>query len=121
LYHACTGPWAFVDPLAPKRPPAHPLVNGETAQILDEAVVRLITLRHIEWGDCLAELDALTSLALQLQLRLPDAVADAIDQGYSWLEVAEQLDVHTGHRPPTSRPHPEGALGRLTRSTPSTN
>lgn len=88
-----TGPWAFVDPLAPKRPPAHPLVNHETAEILDDAVVRLITLRDLEWGDCLAELHALTSLAIQLQLRLPDAVADAIDQGYSWPEVAEQLDV----------------------------
>jgi hypothetical protein len=86
-------PWAFDDPLVPKRPPAHPLVNDETDDVLSDAVVGLLNLRGLEWGDTLAELHALTSLAIQLRLRLPDAIVETIDQGYTWSDVAEQLDV----------------------------
>ena len=89
-------PWAYLDPMAPKRPPSHALVGDDTSDVIDDAVARLLMLRHLEWGDTLAELHALTSLTLQLQLRLPDAVADAIDQGHSWPDVAGQLGVTPG-------------------------
>lgn len=85
--------WAFVDPRGPKRPRAHPLVNDETEEILEDALVHLVMLRDLGWGDGMAVLHALTSLALQLRLRVPDAATRAIDQGYSWSEVAEQLDI----------------------------
>jgi len=89
-------PRASVDPLVPKRPPSHALVGDDTSDVLDDAVARLLMLRHLEWGDMVAELHALTSLAIQLQLRLPDTVADAIEQGHSWPDVAGQLGVTPG-------------------------
>ena len=80
-------------PAGPERPPAHPLVNDETDNVLSDAVVHLLTLRGLEWGDQLAELHALISLAIQLRLRLPDAIVAAIDHSYTWSDVAEQLDI----------------------------
>jgi hypothetical protein len=90
---ARSSPRAFDDPLVPKRAPAHPVVNDETDDVVNDAVIQLLRERGLEWGDTLAELHALTSLAIQLRLRLPDAIVEAIDQGYTWSDVAEQLDV----------------------------
>lgn len=76
-----------------RRPPLHAVVNDETEAVAEQAVVSLVQLRRLEWGDRLAELHALASLRLELDLRLPDAVVDAADQGHSWSAIAHQLGV----------------------------
>lgn len=92
---ATTGPWATVDPR--RHYPASPLVDDESEAVLVVAVNDLILLRSPMWsGDSGAVLHALASLASQIQAWLPDAVADARDQDYRWVEIAQMLGVPAG-------------------------
>lgn len=87
-------PPAFIDDRVwPRRPPNHALVDDLTDAVLTDAVVSLVQLRGLEWRDGLAELHALASLAIELRLQIPDAVWRAVDQDYSWSDVADQLGV----------------------------
>jgi hypothetical protein len=84
----------MIDAYWPKRrPPNHALVNDEADGALTDAVVKVVLIRGLEYGDRPAELHALASLRLQLELRLPDAIAEAHDQGHSWTDIANQLGV----------------------------
>lgn len=69
-----------------------PRIGEDTADTLDEAVGILGTRRRQSWlGDAGAELHLLTSLQHQIRDRLPDAVAEARDQEYSWAEIGDLL------------------------------
>ncbi len=86
--------WATADPR--RRYPADPLVDEESEAVLVVAVDDLVLLRSPMWsGDAGAVLHALASLAAQVNEWLPDAVADARDQEYSWSEVARLVGVNT--------------------------
>ena len=77
-----------------RRYPADPLVDDESEAVLVVAVDDLVLLRSPMWsGDAGAVLHALASLAAQIQQWLPDAVADARDQEYSWSEIARMIGV----------------------------
>jgi hypothetical protein len=87
-------PWATIDPR--RRYPDEPVVDDESDAVLVVAVNDLIMLRSPMWhGDSGAVLHALASLAAQITDWLPDAVADARDQDYSWPEIAHLLGTRT--------------------------
>lgn len=74
--------------------PDHPVVNDETAVVLEEATVELTLLRApAALGDGLADLHAMVSILGQLQQWLPVVVAGARNQGHTWAEIASQLQV----------------------------
>jgi hypothetical protein len=69
-----------------------PRADEATEAILDEAVASLGPLRGLDWlGDAAITVHLLASLQRQIQDRLPDAVADARDQDYSWAEIGDLL------------------------------
>ena len=80
-----TDPWRFPPPIA--------VVDDDSAAVLDDAVSSLVVLRSPMFsGDALAEIHALSSLAAQIDARLPRIVADARDQGHTWGEITGQLE-----------------------------
>jgi hypothetical protein len=70
-----------------------PYTDWDTADVLDEALASLGTLRiPLGWlGDGGAETQLLASLMKEIELRLPKAVALARDQEYSWAEIGDLL------------------------------
>ena len=69
-----------------------PHVDEYSAIALSEATATLGSLRGLSWlGDAGVELHLLASLLRQAQTRLPDAVAEARDQDYSWAEIGDLL------------------------------
>jgi hypothetical protein len=69
----------------------HPYLDEESLALVDEAVESLVCLRGSGRGDAGAVLSCLASLIAEAQGRLPDAVADARDRGYTWVEIAARL------------------------------
>ena len=68
--------------------------SGDDAEaVLEDALVTLGTQRQLWPGDAGVILHLLTSFTAQTERRLPQAVADARDQGYSWAEIADLLGV----------------------------
>lgn len=66
------------------------LVHAGNAADLDQAIESLARLRTSYWlGNAGVTLRSLASLQRHLQHRLPDAVADARDQDYTWAEIGE--------------------------------
>lgn len=79
-----------------RRYPDRPLVDEESAAVLVWAVNDLVLLRSPMWvGDAGAVLHALGTLIAQLNEWLPDAIADALDQDYSWAEIARLAGLST--------------------------
>lgn len=70
---------------------SHPYIDEETLALVEHAVESLVCLRGAGVGDAGAALSALASLIAEAQTRLPDAVADAREQGYTWAEIASRL------------------------------
>ncbi len=64
--------------------------------MVEEAVESLVCLRGSGLGDAGAALAALASLVAEAQARLPDAVADARDQDFTWAEIATRLATTAG-------------------------
>ncbi|MHB1555177.1 MAG: hypothetical protein ACYCSX_17970 [Acidimicrobiales bacterium] len=59
--------------------------------MVEHAVESLVWVRGTGVGDAGAALSALASLIAEAQSRLPDAVADAREQDYTWAEIAARL------------------------------
>ncbi len=72
-----------------------PWLDEETLALVEEAVGSLVVSRGGGRGDAGAVLSALASLIAETQRRLPDAVADARDQEYTWAEIAARLATTT--------------------------
>ena len=69
-----------------------PCTDEFSEAILNEAVTSLGPFRGLDWlGDAAITVHLLASLQRQIQIRLPDAVADARDQDYSWAEIGDLL------------------------------
>lgn len=84
------GVWTTADPR--RRYPDRPVTDDESDAVLVVAVNDLIMLRSPMWhGDAGAVLHTLASLDAQINAWLPDAVADARDQDYTWTEIAGLL------------------------------
>jgi hypothetical protein len=81
---------ALADPR--RRFPNQPVSDVDSATVLRAAVDELVMARSPMYhGDAGAELHALASLAVEITTILPDVVADARDQDYSWAEIAALL------------------------------
>ena len=69
-----------------------PVADEDCEAVFDNAIDDLIGARspgcHADAG---AALDALASLALKIAATVPDVIADAPDQGYTWAEIAALL------------------------------
>jgi hypothetical protein len=75
----------------------HVVIDDDSAQALDGAVEHLSLCRSpLDRGDGALGAHVLVSLINQAQALVPDAVADAVDQGYTWAEVAAQLGTTAG-------------------------
>jgi hypothetical protein len=86
--------WVEIDPRRPH--PDHPIVDDDSATVVDEAVRSLTMLRSpLEDGDAGARLHALASLIAQAETFITDTVAAARDQGYTWPEIANRLALTT--------------------------
>jgi hypothetical protein len=72
-----------------------PTVDETSRRVVDAAVESLGRLRlPLEWlGDGGAELHLLASLIAEAERQLPQSVALARDQGYSWAEIGDLLGV----------------------------
>ena len=71
-----------------------PRVDDDTALVLNEAIETLARLRTPYWlGDTGVRLHALTSLTAQAPRLLPEAIHDARDQGLTWAEIAQLLNI----------------------------
>lgn len=70
---------------------SHPHVDDVTLALVDNAVESLACLRGSVASDAGAALSCLASLIAEAQSRLPDAVAAARDQDYTWAEIAARL------------------------------
>ena len=76
----------------PRRLPFGPVCDDDTDDVLRGAADELVLRRSpAHRGDARAALHALASLSAQIELALPDAVADARDQDYTWGEIARLL------------------------------
>ena len=86
---AVGGGWPFHDRVCDRV--ARPYVDDETAALVERAVESLVCGRGSGSGDAGAALSCLTSLIIEALRWLPDAVADAREQDYSWDEIARRL------------------------------
>jgi hypothetical protein len=72
-----------------------PVTDDLSALVLTEAIDALAALRTYAWlGDSTVHLHALMSLIAQAQQMLPEAVADARDQEYTWTQIGQLLNQH---------------------------
>ena len=71
-----------------------PLLDEFSAAVLTEAVDALAALRTPYWlGDSAVGLHALASLIAQARQMIPDAVHEARDQGHTWAEIGQLLNL----------------------------
>jgi hypothetical protein len=87
--------WQADDPW--RECPGHAVIDDDSAQVLDDAVEQLSSCRSpLNRGGGALGLHVLVSLINQAHALVPDAVAEALDQGYTWAEVAAQLGTSPG-------------------------
>ncbi len=71
-----------------------PRIDSDSAAVLAEAVETLAALRTPYWlGDSTVGLHALASLIAQAQQMIPQAVSQARDQGHTWAEIGQLLNL----------------------------
>ena len=71
-----------------------PYNDVDTATVIDEAVEAVVMVRAPMWlGDAGPTVSVLASLAAEVDSRLPEVVAEARDQGYSWDQIASRLAI----------------------------
>lgn len=70
-----------------------PAIGEDAGRVLEDALATLGTRRGLWPGDTGVTIHLLTSLMAQVEHRLPQAVADARDHGYSWAQIADLLGV----------------------------
>jgi len=69
-----------------------PVVDDDSATVLDEAIDTLGKLRTPYWlGDSAVRLHALASLLAQAHVLLPEVVAQARDQDLTWDQIGQLL------------------------------
>jgi len=80
-------------PTSPDELPA-PRIDADSGAVLAEAIDALAAIRTPYWlGDTGVHLHALTSLHAHAQQLMPDAVAQARDQGLTWHEIGQLLGI----------------------------
>jgi len=71
-----------------------PHVDADSATVVAQAAEALAALRTPYWlGDTAVGLHALASLIAQAQQMIPDAIHEARDQGHTWAEIGQLLNL----------------------------
>ena len=71
---------------------AIPYTDADSETLVDELVDTLVIFRcPMGLGAAGPTISVLASLEAEISFRLPDAVADACDQGYTWEQIATRL------------------------------
>jgi hypothetical protein len=71
-----------------------PRVDADSATVAAQAAEALAALRTPYWlGDTAVGLHALASLIAQAQQMIPDAIHEARDQGHTWAEIGQLLNL----------------------------
>ena len=84
-----------------------PRVDTDSAAVLAEAVDALAALRTPYWlGDSAVGLHALASLIAQAHQIIPAAVSQARDQGHTWAEIGQLLNLAPATAARRYRNHP---------------
>ena len=84
-----------------------PLLDEFSASVVTEAVDTLAALRTPYWlGDSAVGLHALASLIAQAHTMIPDAVHAARDQGHTWAEIGQLLNLSPAAAARRYRNHP---------------
>jgi hypothetical protein len=84
-----------------------PLLDEFSASVVTEAVDTLAALRTPYWlGDSAVGLHALASLIAQAHTMIPDAVHEARDQGHTWAEIGQLLNLTPAAAARQYRNHP---------------
>ena len=84
-----------------------PRTDADSAAILAEAVDTLAALRTPYWlGDSAVGLHALASLTAQAHTMIPDAIHAARDQGHTWAEIGQLLNLSPAAAARRYRNHP---------------
>lgn len=88
---------------------AAPQLDDDSAVALEEALKTLRLLRSGETYNSADRLTALASLAAHVQAMLPGAIADAVEQGFRWEQIAHcaGLSVSAARRRYAQAPPPE--------------
>lgn len=77
-----------LDPITAGARTAIPYTDADTAAVVETALRCLLARRGADNIDHIARLSVLVSLLAEADGRLPDAVADARDQGCTWDQIA---------------------------------
>jgi hypothetical protein len=84
-----------------------PRADDDSAAVLAQAVDALAALRTPYWlGDSAVALHALASLIAQAQQMIPAAVSQARDQGHTWAEIGQLLNLSPAAAARRYRNHP---------------
>ncbi len=84
-----------------------PRTDSDSATIMTEAIDALASLRTPYWlGDAGVHLHALTSLLEQARRQLPEAIAQAREQGLTWHEIGQLLGITATAAARRYRNHP---------------
>ena len=71
-----------------------PRVDADSATVVAQAAEALAALRTPYWlGDTAVGLHALASLIAQARQMIPHAVHEARDQGHTWAEIGQLLNI----------------------------
>jgi NAD dependent epimerase/dehydratase family enzyme len=84
-----------------------PRTDADSAAVLAQAVDALAALRTPYWlGDSAVGLHALASLIAQAQQMIPAAISQARDQGHTWAEIGQLLNLAPATAARRYRNHP---------------
>lgn len=84
-----------------------PRADADSAAVLAQAVDSLAALRTPYWlGDSAVGLHALASLIVQARQMLPATVSQARDQGHTWAEIGQLLNLSPAAAARRYRNHP---------------
>ena len=84
-----------------------PRADADSAAVLTEAVAALAALRTPCWpGDSAVRLHVLASLTAQARQMIPEAVSQARDQGRTWAETGQLLNLSPAAAARRYRNHP---------------
>jgi len=100
-----------------------PQIDDDTTTALEQAVDTLRLLRDGERYNSADHLTALASLAAAAQAAIPDAIADTVEQGFTWPQIAHcsGLAITTARRRHAQAQPREPNLSGLNPSNPATN
>ena len=70
-----------------------PYIDDDSAQVIEDAIDTLRLLRSAEMYNSADHLSLLVSLANQTRALIPDAIAQAVEQGFTWTQIAHSAGI----------------------------